>query len=105
MKFRNIKSPEDQIEAFCAKWESVELALIGSVLRDDFRDDSDVDVLVTFAPNAQRSLFDHVDMQEELEGILGRRIDLVSRKAVEGSRNYIRREAILGSSEVIYAAS
>jgi hypothetical protein len=93
-----------RLEAFCQKWKITELALFGSVLRDDFRLDSDVDVLVSFAPDADWSLLDHSAMEEELAGILGRKVDLVSRRAIERSANRIRRQAILGSAEVVYAA-
>jgi|SRR2546423_15641143 len=94
----------DTIADFCRRWKISELALFGSVLRDDFRPDSDVDVLVTFAPEADWSLFDHVDMQEELSGILGRKVDLVSRRAIERSANWIRRRAILSTAEPYYVA-
>ncbi|HIJ64461.1 MAG TPA: nucleotidyltransferase family protein [Candidatus Hydrogenedentes bacterium] len=97
--------PKDQIRDFCGRWQVAELALFGSVLRDDFREDSDVDVLVTFAPDAERSLFDLVEMQEELETIFRHPEDLVSRGGIEASRNYLRREAILSSAEVVYAAA
>ena len=89
----------ERLTAFCQRWRIAELAFFGSVLRDDFRPDSDVDVLVTFAPDAPWGLLDFVAMQEELSAILGRRVDLVSRRAVEKSDNWIRREAILGSAE------
>ena len=94
----------DQIADFCRRWKIVSLSFLGSVLRDDFHPDSDVDVLVTLAPEARWSLFDMVHMQEELEGVLGREVDLVSRRAIESSRNYIRRKAILSSAEVVYGA-
>jgi uncharacterized protein len=74
------------------------------VLRDDFRPDSDVDVLVTFAPDAHTTLFNMVDMQDELAELLGRKVDLISKRGIEHSRNYIRRKAILGSAEVFYAS-
>jgi uncharacterized protein len=93
-----------KIEEFCRRWMITELALFGSVLRDDFRPDSDIDVLITFVPDHPWSLLDHVEMQEELAGILGRGVDLVSRRAVERSRNYIRRRAILSSAQVVYGA-
>lgn len=93
-----------RIAEFCRKWKVTELALFGSVLRDDFRPDSDVDVLVTFAPEARWSLWDSTAMEEELASLLGRKVDLVSKRAVEGSRNWIRRRAILESAEVLYAA-
>ncbi|MEN6356950.1 MAG: nucleotidyltransferase family protein [Armatimonadota bacterium] len=92
------------LREFCRKWRIVELALFGSVLRDDFGPESDVDVLVTFAPDAGLTLFDMVHMQDELAQILGREVDLVSKRGIESSANYIRKRAILESAEVIYAA-
>ena len=94
----------DEIAAFCRRWQVVELALFGSALRDDFGPDSDIDLLVSFNPDARPTLFDVVRMQEELSRVLGRKVDLVTRRAVETSRNYIRRRAILGSAQVVYAA-
>jgi predicted nucleotidyltransferase len=88
----------ERLAAFCERWAVAELALFGSVLRDDFRPDSDVDVLVAFAPGARHGLFDLVEMEEELAGLLGRRVDLVTRRAVEESDNWIRRRAILDSA-------
>jgi predicted nucleotidyltransferase len=97
--------PYDQIAAFCRKWNVTEFALFGSVLRDDFRPDSDVDVLVTFAaPELAPSLFEHVDMEDELQQIFGRSVDVVSKKAVERSENPFRRKSILDSARVVYAA-
>jgi predicted nucleotidyltransferase len=95
---------QSALEAFCRRWKITELALFGSILREDFGPDSDVDVLVTFAEEAGWSLFDRVEMRDELAELLGRRVDLVSRRAVEDSHNWIRREAILGSAETFYAA-
>ena len=92
------------IAEFCRRWKITEFALFGSVLRDDFRPDSDVDVLVTFAPDTRYSLFDLVHMQDELQQIFGREVDLVERKAVEKSENYIRRKHILSSVEPVYVA-
>lgn len=100
----NISIERDRIEAFCRRWQVAELALFGSVLREDFRPDSDVDLLVRFLPAARHSLLDLVRMQEELESILGRKVDLVEKSAIEKSRNYIRRKAILSSLETVYAA-
>ncbi len=99
-----IEIPADEIADFCRRWKVTELALFGSVLRGDFNPDSDVDVLVSFAPDARWSLFDLVRMQEELKAILGREVDLLERVAVEQSENYIRRKSILSNMEVIYAA-
>ena len=92
----------EKIAEFCQRWKITELALFGSVLREDFRKDSDVNVLVSFAPDADWSLFDAVNMEEELSDILDRKVDLVSRRAVERSSNWIRRKAILSTAESIY---
>lgn len=89
---------------FCRRWKVAQLSLFGSVLRDDFRPDSDVDVLVTFSPSARPTLFDLVSMQVELEALFGRPVDLAERESVERSANDIRRSAILNSGRVLYAA-
>jgi predicted nucleotidyltransferase len=97
--------PWDRIEAFCRKWGIAEFALFGSVLRDDFGPDSDVDVLVRYSPDTSPSLFDYADKIEELVEIFGRPVDLVSRKAIERSENPFRKKSILSSARVIYATS
>jgi len=94
----------EEVKDFCLRWKIRELALFGSVLREDFRPDSDVDFLVTFEEDAHWSLFDKIDMQDELKEILGREVDLVERLAVERSENYIRRRHILQSLEPLYVA-
>ncbi|GAB4429288.1 MAG: nucleotidyltransferase family protein [Anaerolineae bacterium] len=99
-----IALPMEALERFCRRWQIEELALFGSVLRDDFCPDSDIDLLVTFAAGSERSLDDLITMQEEIEAIFGRPVDLVNRRAVEESRNYIRRRAILRSARTIYVA-
>jgi len=101
----NIDLPKEKIAEFCRKWKVKEFALFGSVLQEDFGPSSDIDVLVTFEPDARHTLFDHVDMQEELKIIFKRNVDLVSRRGIEQSRNYIRRKAILDSAEAIYVAA
>jgi predicted nucleotidyltransferase len=90
-----IDLPKEKVAAFCRRWEITELALFGSVLREDFRPDSDVDVLVSFEPQARHTLLGMARMQEELRRILGREVDLVERTAIEQSRNYIRRRLFL----------
>lgn len=92
--------PDNQLAAFCRRWKIEELALFGSALREDFRPDSDIDVLVTFAPEVPWSLFDLVTMKEELEGLFGRSVDLVEKAAL---RNPFRRHAILMHQKVLYA--
>lgn len=99
-----IELPREKIAEFCKKWKIREFSFFGSVLRDDFRPDSDIDVLVTFEEDARHTLFDLVHMQDELKQIFGRDVDLVSRRGIESSRNHIRRDAILNSAEAIYAA-
>lgn len=102
---RDIAVSKEQIADFCRRWKIVEFALFGSILRRDFRPESDIDVLVTFAPDAGWSLLDHVEMQDELKTLFGRNVDLVSRRGIERSRNAIRRKEILDSAEVVYAAA
>jgi predicted nucleotidyltransferase/plasmid stability protein len=96
--------PTDKIADLCRRWKVKELALFGSVLRDDFRPASDVDVLVEFEPDDTWSLFDLMEMKDELAELFGRRVDLVERAAVEQSPNWIRRRHILENQRVIYAA-
>jgi uncharacterized protein len=104
MKNIKIDIPLEKVNNFCHRWKVKELALFGSILRDDFRPDSDVDFLVTFEEESRWSLFDMIDMQDELKEILGREVDLVERQAVERSENYIRRRHILQSLEPVYVA-
>ncbi|HEX2091679.1 MAG TPA: nucleotidyltransferase family protein [Longimicrobiaceae bacterium] len=99
-----IEIPYERISEFCRKWNVVEFALFGSVLRDDFGPGSDVDVMVTFEPEQTPSLFEHVDMQDELAEIFGRPVDLLTRAGVEHGRNPFRKRAILDSARVVYAA-
>jgi predicted nucleotidyltransferase len=99
-----IEIPEHKMADFCQRWKISELALFGSVLRDDFRPDSDVDVLVTFAADARWTLFDIVHVEDELKEMFGREIDLSERRAVEKSENYIRRRSILKSARTVYVA-
>ena len=88
---------------FCREWRLSELSLFGSVLRDDFGPESDVDVLVSFEPQAHPTLLDLLKMQEQLETLFCHRVDLLTRRSVETNENYIRRKAILDSAEAIYA--
>jgi uncharacterized protein len=90
----------EKIEAFCRRWKIAELSLFGSALREDFRSDSDVDILVSFAEDADWDLFDWVNMIEELKVIFGREVDLVEKTSL---RNPFRRHYILNNPKVIYA--
>jgi uncharacterized protein len=97
----HLEVPDEVVERFCRRWKITELALFGSVLRGDFRPDSDVDVLATFAEDAKWSVFDHSRMSEELSALLGREADVVE---AAGLRNPFRRREILATRKVIYAA-
>lgn len=99
-----LEGRRNAIAGFCHKWKIAELAVFGSVLRSDFGPESDVDVLVRFDPAARHGLSEWMEMERELEEILGRDVDLISRRSIEESRNYIRRKAILESVQVLYAA-
>jgi uncharacterized protein len=93
------------LAAFCSRWRIAELAVFGSVLREDFGPDSDVDLLVTFdagarhgLAGARHGLFALAEMELELEGLFGRDVDLVTRRSVEESANWIRKRAILDTA-------
>ena len=92
-------------EAFCRKWKIARVELFGSVLREDFGANSDIDLLVTYEPTADWSLLDHVAMQNELSDLCTRKVDILTRRSVERSRNPYRRESILASATTIYAYS
>lgn len=96
-----IDVPRDEISHFCRRWKIAEFALFGSVLREDFGPDSDIDVLIEFSEDAHWSLYKWVDMIAELKEIFGRDVDLVSKR---GLRNPFRRDTILKSREVVHAA-
>lgn len=95
---------EAALAAFCHKWHVAEMALFGSVLREDFGDGSDVDALVTFEPGSAPHFPDILDMREGFKNLVGREVDLVKRAVIERSRNYVRRQDILSTAQVIYAA-
>ena len=101
---RRIAIPAEEIEAFCKRNHIRSFGLFGSALRDDFNPGSDIDVLVEFEKGQEPNLFKLVELQDELSKMLGRKVDLVERKAVEKSENYIRRRHILESVEPIYVA-
>ncbi len=101
MNFHGIDIPDERLAEFCRKWKVKELSLFGSILRDDFRPDSDVDVLVVFSHDATWSLWDLFDMREELQQLFGREVDLVEKDAL---RNPFRRHEILQNHQVVYAA-
>ncbi len=92
-----------KIAAFCKRWKVVEFALFGSAVRKDFTPKSDIDALVSFAPGSDWGLFDHIQMRQELREIFGREVDLVTRRALEQSRNNLLRSEILNTLKVLYS--
>ena len=98
-----IELPIEEIAEFCQHWQVTELALFGSVLRDDFRSDSDIDVMVQFHPEAHPTFSDLDQMEAALKALFHRDVDLITRQGIEASRNYLRRREILSSAQVIYA--
>jgi predicted nucleotidyltransferase len=100
----NLGVTDEQIASVCRQWKVTRLAVFGSAAAGKLRTDSDIDLLVTFAQNAEWSMFDHYRMEEELTKLFGREVDLVSIKAAEESTNPICRREILESARQIYAA-
>jgi predicted nucleotidyltransferase len=94
--------PSKKIAAFCKRWKVVEFALFGSVMREDFHPQSDVDALISFAPQSDWGLFEHIQMKQELKELFGREVDLVTRRALEQSRNELLRYEILKTAKVLY---
>jgi predicted nucleotidyltransferase len=101
MSKTKIRIPRQKIIEFCRRWRVVELSLFGSVLREDFHPESDVDVLVTFSKDTEISLFDFVQMKLDLEEIFNRSVDVIEKDALE---NPFRKREILKNAQVIYAA-
>jgi predicted nucleotidyltransferase len=92
--------PVTGIEDFCKRWKVKEFSIFGSILREDFKPDSDVDVLLSFNEDVQWGLFEFVDMKEELKKIFGREVDIIEK---EGLKNPFRQREILRARKVIYA--
>jgi hypothetical protein len=91
--------PGKEIQNFCHRWKVKELSLFGSALREDFKPDSDIDLLVSFDEDAVWCIFDLVEMKDELKNIFGREVDLIEKEAL---RNPFRRHAILNNREIIW---
>ncbi len=96
--------PKERIAEFCRRWKISRLAVFGSMVRGKLRADSDIDLLVTFAPDAGWSMFDHYRMEDELVKLFGREVDLISKVAIEENPNSIFKHEILDSAKEIYAA-
>jgi predicted nucleotidyltransferase len=100
----NVEIDPGRLRDYCTRWRIQELAVFGSALREDFSPDSDIDVLVTFAEEADWSLLDLVRMEREFAELAGRDVDLVDRRSIVRSQNWLRREEILGTAVSLYAA-
>ena len=100
----NIQLSQQALAAFCQKWKIKEMSFFGSVLREDFRPDSDIDIMVSFEDDATWGILELVRMKRELKILLGREVDLLTRKSIEQSQNWIRRQEILGTAQVVYVA-
>lgn len=96
----SISIPTESVSKVCRRFRVREMALFGSVLRSDFGPDSDVDILVTFEPDAPLDLFDMAQLKEALEAIFQRPVDLVEKKAI---KNPFRKKEILSHMEIVYA--
>ena len=97
-----IRFSQKKIDSFCRKWKIQQLSVFGSALRDDFDPEtSDIDLLYVFSPDARWG-WEIVDMKEEIEAMFNRRVDLVSKRAIERSRNPYRKKSILNSYKIIY---
>jgi predicted nucleotidyltransferase len=105
--YQRLNTTPQELAAFCEKWQIVELALFGSVLRDGFRatgdDPSDIDILYVLTESSGYSLFDVMEIRENLEHLFQRKVDLVSKNAIQRSRNWLRRREILESEVILYA--
>ncbi|GAB6285162.1 MAG: nucleotidyltransferase family protein [Methanoregula sp.] len=99
-----IRDRKKKIEKFCQTWNVQELLVFGSITTTNFRPDSDIDIVVDFKPGSVHTLIDLAKMEDELERIFNRRIDLITRRAIEQSRNHIRKKAILSTMEQVYVA-
>ncbi len=100
----DVRIDEAAIADFCRRWKIKELAVFGSAARGDLGPQSDIDLLVTFAPDADWTMFDHYRMEDELTKLFAREVDLVNIRALEENRNPTYREEILDTARVIYAA-
>lgn len=98
----NINLEIDKISEICQQWQIEELALFGSVLREDFNHDSDVDVLVSFTENAKITFFDLDLIESELSQLFKRPVDIVTKRSIEQTHNWIRKNNILKNSQIIY---
>jgi len=99
---KRLNLTEKQIKDFCQQNHIQELSLFGSVLRDDFNSNSDVDFLVVFQPEFQLSLMDLIDIQYQLEELTGRKVDLIEKRSILDSYNWLRCQNILNTAKIVH---
>ncbi|MGB2866768.1 MAG: nucleotidyltransferase domain-containing protein [Sedimentisphaerales bacterium] len=104
MKAINLGVDASIIADFCRRWNIKQLAVFGSAAAGTLRPDSDIDLLATFAPDADWTMFDHYRMENELVELFARDVDLVNVRALEENPNLIYYQQILNSAKVVYAA-
>ena len=98
-----IPIPTDRVVDFCRKWDVCAFELYGPVLGRDFRDDDEVDVMVTFGPDARWTMVHWLQMQQELSGIFGRKSSLITRRTAEENQYPHRHQRMLAEARVVYA--
>jgi predicted nucleotidyltransferase len=102
--YQRLQINSEELHSFCEANLIAELAVFGSILRQDFSSSSDIDLLITYLPSAPRGLLEKIRLKEQLESLFNRPVDLISKTSIEQSSNWIKRGEILDSAEVIYRA-
>lgn len=100
--YQRLQVNSEELGNFCQENLIAELAVFGSILRDDFSTNSDIDLLISYLPSAPRGLIEKIILKEKFEYLFKRRVDLISKISMAKSRNWIKRQSILNSAEVIY---
>jgi predicted nucleotidyltransferase len=100
--YQRLKIKPQELIKFCQENYICELSVFGSILTNKFNPESDIDFLVTYSPFAKRGLLEKISLKEKLEKMCDRKVDLVSKKAIENSSNWLKKQEILNSAEVLY---
>ncbi len=101
--YQRLNTNQQDLIQLCQEVKIIELALFGSILRDDFNSESDIDLLVTFAKDAKITFFDLDSIENQFSRLFKRPVDVVTKKAINNSHNPIRKKNILDNLKVIYA--
>jgi len=103
MLITRLSFSRQKLDDFCKRWQVIELSVFGSAARDDFSEQSDIDLLVSFSAASDWGLFEHIQMKQELKGLFGREVDLITRRSLEQSRNRLLRDEILSNTRILYS--